>query len=130
MNRLRKQKVEGIADDIPPTEIDGPDRGKILIVGWGGTLGSITAAVEAVRTKGISVSQIHLRHLNPFPRDLGDVLSRFEKVLLPERSDGHRRRLLRAKYLSDIQALAKVEGQPFKISELTDAIHELNSSTD
>jgi 2-oxoglutarate ferredoxin oxidoreductase subunit alpha len=129
MNRLRKAKIAGIAKEYPPVEIDGPAEGEILIVGWGGTLGSITAAVEAVREEGLSVSRIHLRNLNPFPNDLGEVLGRFEKVLLPELSDGHLAMLLRAKYLVDVQSLAKIEGQPFKITELTKAIHELHLSS-
>ena len=126
MNRLRKEKIEGIAQDFPPIEVDGPPEGEILVVGWGGTLGSITAAVEAARADGLSVSRIHLRHLNPLPQDLGDVLGRFEKVLLPELSDGHLALLLRAKYLVDVRSLAKVEGQPFKVSELTEALHALH----
>ena len=113
---------------MSPTEVDGPAEGEILVVGWGGTLGSITAAVESVRAEGISVSRLQLRHLNPLPNDLGDILKRFEKVLLPELSDGNLAMLLRAKYLVDVRSLAKVEGQPFKISELTEAIHELHSS--
>ena len=129
MNRLRKEKIEGIAKEFAPTEIDGPTEGEILVVGWGGTLGSITAAVESVRAEGLSVSRIHLRHLNPLPNDLGDILKRFEKVLLPELSDGHLALLLRARYLIDVQSLSKVEGQPFKIAELTEAIQELHSST-
>ena len=128
MNQLRKEKIERIANDLSPTEVDGPAEGEILVVGWGGTLGSITAAVESVRAEGISVSRLQLRHLNPLPNDLGDILKRFEKVLLPELSDGNLAMLLRAKYLVDVRSLAKVEGQPFKISELTEAIHELHSS--
>jgi len=127
MNELRKQKIEGIAADLPPVEIDGPDQGEVLVVGWGGTKGSITAAVEAVRDEGLSVSQIHLRHLNPFPSNLGQVLRSFRKVLLPELSDGHLALLLRAKYLIDIQSISKIEGQPFKIAELTEAIRKLHS---
>ena len=129
MNRLRSEKVERIADDMPPIEIDGPLDGEILVVGWGGTVGSITAAVEAVREEGLSVSRIHLKYLNPLPRDLGEVLARFEKVLLPELSDGHLAMLLRAKYLVDVKSLSKIEGQPFKISELTEALHALHAST-
>lgn len=129
MNQLRKQKIEGIAKDLAPIEVDGPAEGEILVVGWGGTLGSITAAVESVRDEGLTISRIHLRHLNPFPNGLGDVMKRFEKVLLPELSDGHLALLLRSRFLIDIQSLCKVEGQPFKISELTEAIHELHSST-
>lgn len=128
MNELRKRKIEGIADSFPPLEVDGPDRGELLVVGWGGTKGSITAAVEAARDEGLSVSQIHLRHLNPLPHDLGQVLGHFNKVLLPELSDGHLALLLRARYLIDVQTLNKLEGQPFKISELLDAIRKLHSS--
>ena len=98
------------------------------MVGWGGTLGSITAAVEAVREEGLAVSRLHLRNLNPLPNDLGDVLKRFKKILLPELSDGHLALLLRAKYLHDIQSLPKIEGQPFKIAELTEAIRKLHTS--
>ena len=128
MIELRKAKVDGIANSLPPVEVDGPDQGEVLVLGWGGTRGSITAAVEAVREEGLNVSQAHLRHLNPFPSNLGDVLSRFKKVLLPELSDGHLALLLRAKFLVDVQSLSKIEGQPFKIAELTDAIRKLHAS--
>ena len=125
MIELRKQKIARIADSLPPVEVDGPDSGELLVIGWGGTKGSITAAVEEVRKDGLAVSQVHLRHLNPFQSDLGDVLSRFKKVLAPELSDGHLAMLLRAKYLVDVQMLNKIEGQPFKIAELTKVIREL-----
>ena len=128
MIQLRKDKIEGIARDLPPVEIDGPDSGPLLVVGWGGTKGSITAAVEEVRAEGHAVSQIHLRHLNPLPSNLGEVLKRFDKVLLPELSDGHLAMLLRARYLVDVQMLNKIEGQPFKIAELTEAIRKLLAS--
>ena len=129
MNRLRKEKIAGIAKDLPPIEVDGPAEGEILVIGWGGTLGPITAAVESLREEGLSVSRIHLRHLNPFPSDLGDVLRRFENVLLPELSDGHLAMLLRAKYLIDVKSLPKIEGLPFKISELTETIRELHTAS-
>ena len=125
MIELRKQKIERIADTIQPVEVDGPDSGELLVLGWGGTKGSITAAVEQSRSEGMTVSQVHLRHLNPFPSNLGDVLKSFKKVLLPELSDGHLAMLLRSKYLIDIQMLNKIEGQPFKIAELTAAMKEL-----
>jgi 2-oxoglutarate/2-oxoacid ferredoxin oxidoreductase subunit alpha len=128
MNALRKAKIEGIANALPLIEVDGPTEGEVLVLGWGGTKGSITAAVEAVREEGLNVSQVHLRHLNPFPSNLGEVLKGFKKVLLPELSDGHLALLLRAKYLVDIQSLSKVEGQPFKIAELTEAIRKLYAS--
>jgi 2-oxoglutarate ferredoxin oxidoreductase subunit alpha len=127
MIALRKQKIEGIAKALPPVEIDGPDSGELLVVGWGGTRGSITAAVEAARAEGLSVSQIHLRHLNPFPSNLGEVLGRFRKVLLPELSDGHLALLLRARYLVDVRSFTKIEGQPFKIAELAEAIRKLHA---
>jgi 2-oxoglutarate/2-oxoacid ferredoxin oxidoreductase subunit alpha len=128
MIALRKAKIEGIANDLPPVEVDGPAQGRLLIVGWGGTKGSITAAVEAARAEGLTVSQIHLRHLNPFPSNLGDVLRRFEKVLLPELTDGHLALLLRAKYLVDVQSLSKIIGQPFKVAELVEAIRKLHGA--
>jgi 2-oxoglutarate ferredoxin oxidoreductase subunit alpha len=125
MIALRKQKVEGIANALPPIEVDGPDSGELLVVGWGGTRGSITAAVEEARAEGLAVSQIHLRHLNPFPSNLGETLGRFRKVLLPELSDGHLAMLLRSRYLVDIQPVNKTNGQPFKVAELTEAIRKL-----
>ncbi len=128
MIALRKAKIEGIADDLPPVEVEGPDEGTLLVVGWGGTKGAITAAVEEARAEGLDVSQVHLRHLNPFPSNLGHVLRSFRKVLLPELSDGHLALLLRGKYLVDVQSLTKIEGQPFKVSELTDAIRKLHAS--
>jgi len=127
MIALRKQKIEGIAKALPPVEVDGPDAGELLVLGWGGTRGSITAAVEAARAEGLSVSQVHLRHLSPFPSNLGEVLGRFRKVLLPELSDGHLALLLRARYLIDVRSLSKIEGQPFKIAELTEAIRKLHA---
>ena len=128
MIALRKQKVEGIASSLPPIEVDGPDSGELLVVGWGGTRGSITAAVEEARAEGLAVSQIHLRHLNPFPSNLGETLGRFRKVLLPELSDGHLAMLLRSRYLVDIQAVNKTNGQPFKVAELSEAIRKLYGS--
>ncbi len=84
MVRLRAEKVARIANFIPEVEVFGKPEGKLLVVGWGGTYGAITSAVETMQTRGKSVSSVHLRHLNPFPRNLGEVLSRFEKVLVPE----------------------------------------------
>jgi len=128
MIALRKAKIDGIAAELPPVEVDGPEKGKLLVVGWGGTKGSITAAVEAARAEGMTVSQIHLRHLNPFPTNLGDVLRRFENVLLPELTDGHLALLLRAKYLVDVQSFSKIIGQPFKIAELVEAIRKIHGA--
>jgi 2-oxoglutarate ferredoxin oxidoreductase subunit alpha len=125
MTRLRHDKVARIAQDLPPVEIDGAEEGRLVVVGWGGTFGAIASAVDAAREKGLAVSRIHLRHLNPFPSDLGDVLRRFEKVLVPELNTGQLARLLRAEYLVPAESLSKVQGQPFKVSEVLAAIEAL-----
>ncbi|HJO22543.1 MAG: 2-oxoacid:acceptor oxidoreductase subunit alpha [Myxococcota bacterium] len=118
MHELRHEKVARIAAEIPAIEVMGPDRGELLVVGWGGTRGAIVSACEEVRRDGLSVSNIHLRHLNPFPSDLGEVLSRFEKVLVAELNAGQLALLLRAEFLVDAQCLAKIKGQPFRIEEI------------
>jgi 2-oxoglutarate ferredoxin oxidoreductase subunit alpha len=125
MTRLRHEKVARIAQDLPPVEIDGAEEGRLVVVGWGGTFGAIASAVDAARDKGLAVSRIHLRHLNPFPRDLGDVLRRFEKVLVPELNAGQLSRLLRAEYLVPAESLSKVQGQPFKVSEILAVIEAM-----
>jgi 2-oxoglutarate ferredoxin oxidoreductase subunit alpha len=126
MVRLRAEKVERVARDIPPTEVFGdPEGGPLLVVGWGSTAGAITGAVNAVRADGLSVSRIHLRHLNPLPSDLGDVLGRFERVLLPEMNSGQLALLLRARYLVDVISYPKVQGRPFFRSEIEAKIRSL-----
>jgi len=124
MVRLRAEKVERIAQDIPPVEVFGQPKGKVLVLGWGSTYGAITTAVEQLQSKGASVSSAHLRYLNPFPRDLGEVLSRFETVLVPELNLGQLALLVRAKYLVDVVSFSKVKGKPFKVSELINKITE------
>ncbi len=124
MVRLRAEKVERIAQDIPPVEVFGQPKGKVLVLGWGSTYGSITTAVEQLQSKGASVSSAHLRYLNPFPRDLGEVLSRFGTVLIPELNLGQLALLVRAKYLVDAISFSKVKGKPFKVSELVNKITE------
>jgi 2-oxoglutarate ferredoxin oxidoreductase subunit alpha len=125
MIRLRAEKIARVADDIPRLEVDGPDSGELLVLGWGGTKGSITAAVEEAREAGLAVSQLHLRHLNPLPTDLGDVLRRFDRVLLPELNDGQLAMILRARFLLDIQSFPKVAGQPFKVAEIRERIEQI-----
>jgi len=129
MVRLRAEKIARIADFIPEVPVTGPQSGKVLVVGWGSTHGAITSAVEAAQREGKSVASIHLRHLNPFPRNLGEVLTRFEKVLVAELNLGQLRTLLRARYLVDAQGLNKVQGKPFKVSEITAAIDGLLGAT-
>ena len=126
MNDLRALKVARIAAELPPVEVLGPPRGELLVVGWGGTHGAITSAVEEARNDGLPVSAVHLRHLNPLPSNLGDVLAGFEKVLVAELNLGQLTRMLRDRYLVPAELLSKVEGQPFKVSEIRARIeHEL-----
>ncbi len=125
MVNYRAEKIERIADDIPDVEISGEREGDLLIVGWGSTYGSITSDVERSRAKGKSVSQIHLRHLNPFPKNLGEILYNFNKVLVPELNMGQLSTILRSKYLVPAISYNKVQGLPFKAEELENKIDEL-----
>ena len=132
MTMLRDQKVAGIARTLPPSVVEGdaaPDgEGDVLVVGWGSTYGAIKVGVERSRTQGFRVGHVHLRWLNPLPPDLGDVLKRFRTVLVPELNAGQLVRLLRERYLVPAQSLAKVQGLPFKASEIEAAIHRTASA--
>jgi len=125
MVRTRAEKVEGIAQDIPEAVPEGDPSGDLLIVAWGSTHGPITAAMKAQRAKGRRIGHVHLRHLNPLPRNLGDLLKRYKKVLVPEMNMGQLVMLLRAKFLVDAQSYGKIQGKPFKQSELESKIEEL-----
>ena len=126
MVRTRQAKVDRVADTLPPLEVDDPDgEAKVLVLGWGSTYGPIGAAIRRVRRAGYSVAQAHLRHLNPFPKDLGEVLARYDKVLVPEMNLGQLSMLLRAKYLVDAVGYNHVRGLPLKAAELAEAIGEL-----
>ena len=125
MVMTRAEKVARIADDIPELELFGESTGRLLVVGWGSTYGAITSAVEEMRQQGKSVSSAHIRHLNPFPRNLGDILGRFDRVLVPELNMGQLAMLLRARYLVPAVSFPKVKGKPFKISELIAKMNEL-----
>ena len=118
MVRLRAEKVARVAMDIPVTQVRGDSSGKLLVIGWGGTYGSIVEAVERLRAQGKSVSQVHLRYLNPLPPDLKGIISRFEKVLVPELNMGQLMKVIRAEYLVDAIGMNKVQGQPFRVGEL------------
>ena len=122
MIHMRADKVAGIARDYPPTTIFGDEDAELLVVGWGSTYGAIHVAVERCRKRGWSVAQLHLRHVFPLPLDLGDVLRRHTKVLVPEMNLGQLVKMLRAEYLVDAQSLSKVQGQPFKVEEIETAI--------
>jgi 2-oxoglutarate ferredoxin oxidoreductase subunit alpha len=124
MTRLRAAKIAGIAKDIAPVEVDHEEGSELLVLGWGSTWGTIGAALRRVRARGRKVSQAHLTHLSPFPADLGDVLGRYKKVLVPEMNLGQLSRLIRAEYLVDAKSFTKVQGLPFRASELEVAILE------
>ncbi len=119
---LREAKVRGIAADIPELEVFGPEHAEVLVLGWGGTFGAIQHAVENLQEQGHPVASASLRHLNPFPRNLGEVLSRYNKVLIPELNRGQLRLLIRAEFLVDAVGYNKVQGQPFKVGELEETI--------
>jgi 2-oxoglutarate ferredoxin oxidoreductase subunit alpha len=118
MQLLRAAKVAGIARDIPPLDVFGPERGDLLILGWGSTYGAIRSAVERLQARGHAVAHAHLRHLNPFPADTGDVLSRYRRVLIPEVNLGQLLLLIRARYLVDAIGYDRVRGKPFRIAEI------------
>ena len=124
MTNVRHEKIARIADDIPEQTVDqGPESGPLAVVGWGSTYGPISRAVERSREESLfSVSHIHLRHLSPLPRNLGDLLAGFEKVLVPEMNMGQLTTVLRSRYLVPAISLPKVTGKPFKIVEIMDAI--------
>ena len=122
MIRLRAEKVANIANDIPLQHVDGPEQGDLLVVSWGGTFGACTTAVRRCQAEGHSVSHIHLRYLNPFPRNLGDVLRNFKRVLVPELNLGQLRAVLRSTYLVDAVGCNKMKGKPFAIGELVERI--------
>jgi 2-oxoglutarate ferredoxin oxidoreductase subunit alpha len=124
MVKLRQEKIDRVVNDIPLLEVMGEKTGKVLVLGWGSTYGSITSAVEKMQRDGKSVSAAHLRYLNPFPKNLGDVLSGFETVLIPEMNLGQLCTMIRAKYLVDAVAFSKVKGRPFQIREIVRKVEE------
>ena len=125
MVEIRAEKVARIADDIPPTEVFGAQEGEILLLGWGGTYGAIRTVVENCVAEGLPIGHVHLRHLNPFPKDLDDILQRFKKILIPELNSGQLLQLIRSSYLIDAIGLNKVQGQPFHVFELHAKIDEI-----
>ena len=125
--RVRADKIRGIADFIPELEVTGPDQGDLLVLGWGGTYGAIRAAVEQVQDEGLDVAYAHLRYLNPFPRNLGNVLGRYKQVLVPELNLGQLALLVQAHFPVRVVKLNKVQGVPFQIREVADKIRQVLS---
>jgi 2-oxoglutarate ferredoxin oxidoreductase subunit alpha len=125
MTKLRVEKVAGIAADIAPVHVDDPDGADVLVLGWGSTYGAIQAGIRRVRAQGHSVAHAHLRHLNPFPPNLGEVLRSFRRVLVPEMNLGQLLKLIRADFLVDAQGLNKMKGKPFQAGEIEKAIFDV-----
>ncbi|MFI7407029.1 2-oxoacid:acceptor oxidoreductase subunit alpha [Streptomyces sp. NPDC049541] len=123
MVRTRQAKIDGI--DVPDLDVDDPHGASTVVLGWGSTYGPITAAVRRLRAAGESVAQAHLRHLNPFPRNLGEILARYERVVVPEMNLGQLATLLRAKFLVDVRSYNQVNGMPFKAGQLADVLEEV-----
>jgi len=130
MIRARATKIAGIANDIPlQTVALGDDHGALAVVGWGSTYGALHQGVRRAREEGIDASHIHLRYLNPFPRNLGELLRRFDRILVPEMNNGQLVALLRAAFLVPAEGLNKVEGKPFKVAEIVEAIESVHGRT-
>ena len=118
MTHLRADKINGIAKSYDPISVQGDAQGDLLVIGWGGTYGAISSATKMLQDEGFSVSSIHLRHLNPLPNDLGDLIKSFKKVIVPELNLGQLSTILRSTYVTDIIAFNKIQGKPFKVAEL------------
>jgi len=125
MVRLRAEKIQRIANDIPELVVNGDDSGKVLVIGWGSTQGAINSAIESLQSRKLPVSSVHLRYLNPMPRNLGDIIRRFDHVLVPELNLGQLLLLIRARYLVDAVGLDKVQGKPFRVAEIVNAVEGL-----
>ncbi|MGH2753532.1 MAG: 2-oxoacid:acceptor oxidoreductase subunit alpha [Actinomycetota bacterium] len=125
MSLLRQAKIKAIEEDIDPLEYDADEGAEILILGWGSTYGAIGAAVRRLRVRGKKVARAHLKHLNPFPKNTGDVLSRFDKIVIPEMNMGQLSKLIRAEFLIDTISINKMKGLPFRAAELEEQILEL-----
>ena len=131
MVRTRQAKIDGIAKTIPQLEVDdATGTAKVLVLGWGSTYGPIGAAVRRVRRAGYSIAQAHLRHLNPFPANLGEVLARYDKVVIPEMNMGQLALLIRGRYLTDVLSVTQVRGMPFRAAELADMLQGVVTSND
>jgi 2-oxoglutarate/2-oxoacid ferredoxin oxidoreductase subunit alpha len=124
MTELRAEKIDGIAREVPPLRVDADAGARLLVLGWGSSQGAIRAGVRRAREAGHAVACAHLHHLNPLPTNTGDVLRSFDRVLVPEMNSGQLAKLLRAKYLVDVESFCKVQGQPLYASEIEEQIEE------
>jgi 2-oxoglutarate ferredoxin oxidoreductase subunit alpha len=125
MTEIRAEKIQRITQDIPPTEINGPASGDVLVIGWGSTKGAIDTAVNRMQAEGDAVSGVHLRHLSPLPADLDEIVDRFDRVLVPELNNGQLLRVLRDRYARPFEGLNKIQGQPLEAREVVEAARAL-----
>jgi 2-oxoglutarate ferredoxin oxidoreductase subunit alpha len=126
MVKLRQEKVDRIADHIAEQKLDsGPEKGKILVLGWGSTYGAIKSAVAEIQARGHAVSHAHLRHVRPFPKNLGDILKNFDTVLIPEINNGQLIRIIRDVYFIDAKGYNKIMGVPITKTELVIKLEEM-----
>ena len=125
MTEIRAEKIQRITQDIPPTEINGPESGDVLVIGWGSTKGAIDTAVNRMQAEGDAVSGVHLRHLSPLPADLDEIVDRFDRVLVPELNNGQLLRVLRDRYARPFEGLNKIQGQPLEAREVVEAARAL-----
>ncbi len=125
MCEIRAKKVKAIENDIPLAEVEGPESGKLLIIGWGSTYGAITAAKENLLSQGYNFSRVHLKYLNPFPKNLGEILKKFEHILIPEMNLGQLSRLIKMEFVLDCESLLKIQGLPFKAKEIEKRVKEI-----
>ncbi|MEK6598119.1 MAG: 2-oxoglutarate ferredoxin oxidoreductase subunit alpha, partial [Gemmatimonadota bacterium] len=124
MTQVRMAKVAGIAKSIPPQQVTlGTEGGRLAVVGWGSSYGPIRRAVTLCREDGLDVSHIHIRYIHPFPTNLGDLLRKFERIVVPEKNTGQLVTILRSTFLVPAEPFSKVTGKPFKVSEIREAIH-------
>jgi len=128
MVNIRSQKVANAAKLLPPQQVVGPQSGELLVLSWGGTYGACLTAVQEAQADGCSVALAHIRYLNPFPSNLGEIISRYKQVLIPELNMGQLRMLIRSRYLVDAVGFNKVKGKPFTVTELNEKICEMAKS--
>jgi 2-oxoglutarate ferredoxin oxidoreductase subunit alpha len=122
---LRAEKVARVTDDLPPLAVEGPRAGRLLVLGWGSTYGTLATAVRQVWERGGSVARAHLRHLQPLPADLGEIVRRYDVVLVPELNRGQLAARIRAEYLVDVKSLTKTAGRPFTVAEVVKEIERV-----
>ena len=121
----RKEKIDGVQKDVPDMIVEGDQNGELLVLGWGSTYGAIKEAIRHIKEKGYNASQAHIRYIHPFPKNLGDILIRFKKVLIPELNMGQMATVIRSTYLRDVIQFNKVQGQPFKVAEIESKLIEV-----